>query len=235
MTNNVHSDQVRILRLLIVEDENLFRDLLSAALSQQPGLEVVGSFPSGEAAAEQALRLKPDVALLDIELAGQLNGIQTGLLLRRHLPQLGIILLSNQGSPRVLSSLPAEALSGWSYLLKGSVRDLDSLRRAIEGAASGLMVLDPQLVANRRARAGGALDQLTPRQREILSLVAQGYTNAAIAEKLIIATKTVEKQLNLLYQELGVDRQTSALHPRVKAVLTYIQETQPDSQWELPR
>ena len=71
------------------------------------------------------------------------------------------------------------------------------------------MVLDPSLVANRRARSGGAIDRLTPRQREILGLVAQGYTNAAISEKLVVATKTVEKQLNLLYQELGVDRSTS--------------------------
>lgn len=169
--------------------------------------------------------LRPDVALMDIELGGALNGVQAAILLRRALPNLGIVLLSNQGSPRLLASLPQDSMGGWSYLLKQSVRDISSLHRAIEGAASGLMVLDPSLVANRKARTGGAIDRLTPRQREVMGLVAQGYTNAAIAEKLVVATKTVEKQLNLLYQELAVDRNTSNLHPRVKAVLIYMEET----------
>ena len=213
------------IRLILAEDESLFRDLLGTALRQYPDLEVVGAFSDGETAVREAPALKPDVALMDIELAGQLNGVQAAILLRRALPELGIVLLSNQGSPRILSSLPQDSMGGWSYLLKQSVRDIASLHRAIEGAAAGLMVLDPSLVANRKARTGGAIDRLTPRQREILGLVAQGYTNAAIAEKLVVATKTVEKQLNLLYQELGVDRNTSALHPRVKAVLIYMEET----------
>jgi DNA-binding NarL/FixJ family response regulator len=225
----------RTIRIAIVEDESLFRDLLRTALAQYPGLEVVGAFGDGEQAVRDVPGLRPDVVLMDIELGGQLNGIQAAMLLRRQLPELGIVLLSNQGSPRVLSSLPPDALSGWSYLLKQSVRDIASLYRAIEGAASGLMVLDPQLVASRRARSGGALERLTPRQREILGLVAQGYTNAAIAEKLVVATKTVEKQLNLLYQELGVDRNTSAAHPRVRAVLTYIEESQPEAPWTTSR
>lgn len=215
----------RTIRLILAEDESLFRNLLSSALAQYPDLEVVGGFSDGETAVREAPALKPDVALMDIELGGQLNGVQAAILLRRALPELGIVLLSNQGSPRLLASLPQDSLGGWSYLLKQSVRDIASLHRAIEGAAAGLMVLDPSLVANRKARTGGAIERLTPRQREVMALVAQGYTNAAIAEKLVIATKTVEKQLNLLYQELQVDRNTSALHPRVKAVLIYMEET----------
>lgn len=221
------------IQVALVEDEDLYRDLLRAALSQHPAIEVIGAFADGETAAREVPSLRPQVVVLDIELGGKLNGVQVGMLLRRTLPDLGVVLLSNQGSPRVLASLPPDALNGWSYLLKRSVRDLSSLYRAIEGAASGLMVLDPQLVVNRRAREGGRLARVTPRQREILSLVAQGYTNAAIAEELVLATKTVEKQLNLLYQELGVDRGSSALHPRVKAVLMYLEETQPAEQWQL--
>jgi DNA-binding NarL/FixJ family response regulator len=221
------------IRVILAEDEDLYRDMLRTALSASAHLDVVGAFPSGEAAVEKAPALKPHVALLDIELGGQLNGVQVGMLLRRALPDLGIVLLSNQGSPRVLSSLPQDSLNGWSYLLKRTVRDIGSLQRAIEGAASGLMMIDPQLITNRRMREGGALARLTPRQREILALVAQGYTNAAIAEKLVVAVKTVEKQLNLLYQELGADRGSSALHPRVKAVLTFLEETQPNEQWQL--
>jgi DNA-binding NarL/FixJ family response regulator len=216
------------LRIVLAEDESLLRDLMRTALSSRPRLEVVGAFANGEAAVEGAPRLRPDVALLDIELGGEINGIQAGMLLRRQLPTIGIVLISGQAAPRVLSSLPQDTMSGWSYLLKQSVRDIESLERAIEGAAAGFMVIDPVLVNARRARSGGALDRLTPRQREILALVAQGYTNTGIAEQLVIAVKTVEKQLNLLYQELGVDRGTSALHPRVKAVLAYLEETHSD-------
>ena len=221
------------LRVILVEDENLFRDLLRTALAQHERLEVVGAFADGQSAVDAAPRLRPAVALLDIELGGTINGIQVGMLLRRQQPTMGIVLLSNQSSPRVLSSFPPETLSGWSYLLKGSVRDVTSLERAIEGAASGFMVLDPTLVNARRARTGGPIDRLTPRQKEVLSLVAQGYTNGAIAEKLVIAIKTVEKQLNLLYQELGADRGTSTLHPRVKAVLMYLDDTQTEGQLAL--
>ena len=227
------SNSGRPIRVIIAEDEDLYRDMLRTALSTDPHLDVVGTFSNGEAAVEQAAGLRPQVALLDIELGGHLNGVQAGVLLRRALPRLGIVLLSNQGSPRVLASLPPDALSGWSYLLKRSVRDVGALQRAIQGAAAGLMVLDPQLVVGRRERAGGALARLTPRQREILGLVAQGYTNAAIAAQLVVAVKTVEKQLNLLYQELGADRGSSSLHPRVKAVLTFLEETQPAEQWQL--
>jgi DNA-binding NarL/FixJ family response regulator len=219
--------------VVLVEDEDLYRELLRSALSQHPRLEVVGSFADGESALERVPALRPQVALLDIVLGGKLNGVQVGMLLKRHLPTIGIVLLSNHGAPGILASLPPEALNGWSYLLKRSVRDVESLLRAIEGAASGLMMIDPHLVAGRRAREGSRLAKLTPRQREILALVAQGYTNAAIAQELVVAPKTVEKQLNLLYQELGVDRGSSALHPRVKAVLLYLEETRSAEQWSL--
>jgi DNA-binding NarL/FixJ family response regulator len=76
-----------------------------------------------------------------------------------------------------------------------------------------------------RPRPGGALSRLTPRQQEILALIAQGFSNAAIAEQLTLAEKSVENQINLLYQQLGIDRGRNALHPRVKAVLTYLQES----------
>ncbi len=135
-------------------------------------------------------------------------------------------MLSSFASPRLLSSLPEAELGGWSYLLKRSVRDAAALRRAIHASAAGLMALDPLLVSRREPRQSGPIARLSPRQREILELLADGSTNDAIAERLGLATRTVENQLVLLYQELGVDRATSTLHPRVKAVLVYLQETQ---------
>ncbi len=218
-------DERRRLRLAIVEDESLYLDLLATVLGLEAGLEIVGTYADAEAALREIPRLRPDVALLDIELGGTVNGAQLGLLLREKLPALGIVLLSNVHAPRLLGSIPSAQVSGWSYLLKRSVRDAGILRRAIDGAAHGLVTLDPTLVAGRQAREDGRVSALTERQREILERVAEGLTNEAIAERLGIAVKTVENQLVLTYQELGVDRERDPVHPRVKAVLIYLAET----------
>lgn len=213
-------------RILILEDEDLFRDLLRVALSQKPHFEVVGAYAQGQDVLQAAEKLKPDVAILDIELGGQLNGIQVGLSLRRQLPKVGILLLSNHGNPQFVSSLPRESMAGWSYLLKKTVSDLAALERTIEGAASGFVVLDPQLVTGMQPRTGGYVSRLTPRQGEILTLIAQGYTNASIAEQLVLSEKSVENQINAIYHQLEIDREVSPMQPRVKAVLIYLQESQ---------
>jgi DNA-binding NarL/FixJ family response regulator len=213
-------------RILILEDEDLFRDLLRVALSQKQRFEVVGAYAEGQDALHAAEKLKPDVAILDIELGGQLNGIQVGLSLRRQLPKVGILLLSNHGNPQFVYSLPREAMVGWSYLLKKTVSDLGGLERAIEGAASGFVVLDPQIVTGMQPRTGGYVSRLTPRQREILTLIAQGFTNASIAEQLVLSEKSVENQINAIYHQLEIDRESSPMQPRVKAVLIYLQESQ---------
>jgi DNA-binding NarL/FixJ family response regulator len=211
---------------MIVEDEGLFRDLLRTALVPHQRLEIVGAYGDGEAALAGAERDRPQVAILDIELGSQMNGIQLGLQLRKQHPGLGIVLLSNHGDPRFVSSLPQEAMTGWSYLLKKSVSDVQALSRAIEGAAAGFVVLDPQLMSGMHPKQGGLLGRLTPRQTDILERIAQGYTNAAIAHELVLSEKSVENQINQLYQQLEIDRSTMAVHPRVVAVLTYLQESQ---------
>ena len=213
------------IKVVIVEDESLYRDLLRVALSQHPLLEVVGTFADGQSALTAMTDLNAQVAILDIDLRSALNGVQVGLMLRQRWPKLGIVLLSNHGDPQFISSLPSEIMPGWSYLLKKSVSDVNALERAIEGATVGLVVLDPRLATGMRPRVGGVLARLTPRQQEVLALIAQGFTNAAIAQQLTLSEKSVENQINLLYQQLEVDRGRSALHPRVKAVLTYLNES----------
>ena len=219
------SDPDRVLRLVIVEDEDLYRDLLSTVLALDKGLEVAGSYANADTALREIPAVRPDVALLDIELGGATNGVQLGLLLREQLPQLGIVLLSNVRAPRLLGSIPQGQVGGWSYLLKRSVRDAGVLRRAIDGSAQGLVTLDPGLVAHRQVRERGRISGLTERQRGILELVAEGWTNENIAQRLGIAVKTVENQLVMTYQELGLDREKDPVHPRVKAVLQYLADT----------
>jgi DNA-binding NarL/FixJ family response regulator len=138
---------------------------------------------------------------------------------------LGVILLSNHSDPAFLASLPPDVLSGWSYLQKRSVTEVAVLQRAIRGATSGMVTLDPGMVTGMAPRAGGLLDRLTPRQQEILALIAQGYANRAIAARLHLAEKSVENQINAVYQQLGLDRGETELHVRVRAVLTYLQES----------
>jgi DNA-binding NarL/FixJ family response regulator len=215
------------IRVAIVEDEPLFRGLLAHYLERHPRLAVVGSYADGAAALEGVPAAQPDVVTLDIELTGKLDGIQVGVALRQTLAQLGIVVLSNHADPRFLGALPREVTSGWSYLLKKSVSDIETLDRAIEGAAAGTVTIDPAIVAGIRPKPGGPLARLTRRQREIMGLVAQGLTNTAIADKLVLAEKSVENQLTTIYSELGVDRRDvdRSVHPRVSAVLAYLSQS----------
>ena len=212
-------------RLLLVEDEPLYRDLLASVLRQQPGLEVVGTFADAESALAHAPPLRPGVALLDIELPGAMDGIALGLRLGELLPDLGVVLLSNHVDPRYVSALPPGAASGWSYLLKQSVGDIDALRRAIDGAAAGHVTVDPVLVTALTPRPKGAVDRLSPRQRELLELLAQGLTNAAIAQRMVLSEKSVENGITRLYEELQIDRDDPTVQPRVRAVLSFLRES----------
>ncbi len=216
--------RARSVRLAIVEDEALYRELLCTALETQPRLEVVGCFGDPEQALQIIPELEVDVVILDIELGAAVNGIQLGLLLRQRLPRLGILLLSNHADPAFLSALPGKTNAGWSYLIKSSVADLATLERALTASAQGLVVLDPQIVARMHPREGGRWADLTPRERELLGLIVQGFSNRAIATHLGLAEKTVENQISLLYQTLGVGRGHPNLHPRVETVLRYLRE-----------
>lgn len=218
-------DEERSIPIAIVEDEGLFRDLLRRALDQEPSLHVVGEFESAIDALERIPQLQPAVVILDIELGGGMNGVQLGLALRKSLPNLGIVLLSNHANPQFLAAVPRAEAGGWSYLLKKSVRDLNALKRVILGSSLGYVVLDQQIVDNLQHREASVLARLTPRQYEILSLIAQGYTNAAIAGQLGLSEKSVQNHINSLYQQLDLDREDPSVQPRVTAVLTYLQET----------
>jgi DNA-binding NarL/FixJ family response regulator len=220
------------MRLVIVEDEGLYRELLATALSSDPDLDVVGTFGSGATALEAVNGLAPDVALLDIELGGEPNGVQLGLLMRQRLPHLGIVLLSNFGSPRFLAALKPEEVAGWSYLLKRSVRDVSLLKHAIKAAAMGLVVLDPALVADRQPNAAGLVSRLTTRQREILELLALGWPNTRIADQLGLSLKTIDNQIALIYEHTGIEPRGD-VHPRVNAVLMYLRETRQLAEWRV--
>lgn len=217
------ADRLTHLRVIIVEDENLLRDLLKESLGQIPAISVSGAYPDGPSAVNHVDNDAPDVALLDINLGAGWNGVETGLQLRKFKPDLGIVLLSNYARPELLTNLPRNAAAGWSYLLKKSVRNIDALARAIEGAAANLVVLDPELVSMAQARNDSRIRDLTPRQLQILSLVAQGYTNSAIAKTLFLSEKSIENHLTTIYSALQIETSSPDQHARVKAVLSFLE------------
>ena len=210
------------IRLIIVEDENLLRDLLTNTLARVSNISIVGTYENGKKALDDVERAKPDVALLDIDLGPGWTGVETGLHLRQCNPSMGIVLLSNYASPDLLQTIPATEVGGWSYLLKKSSHNLHSFTRAIEGARARLVVLDPELLLKAYQEKQHPFNQLTTRQLEILTLVSQGYTNAAIAKSLFLSEKSIENQLTAIYAALNISSGNSQEHARVKAVLAFL-------------
>ena len=210
--------------VLIVEDEGLFRDMLKTALDSYDNLQVLDAVSSGADAIRVAREMKPDVILMDIELGVEPNGIQTGRTIREEQPNVGIVILSVHKDKEYITSLAKDEASGWSYLLKQSVGDTAALARAIEGSASGFVVLDKEVLNGLTPRQGSFVDRLTPRQQEVLSLMAQGFNNAAIAERLVLGSKSVENYINAIYQELSL-APGELVHPRVRAVLAYLEDS----------
>ena len=212
-------------RVLIVDDEALFRELLHRTLSAEPGVEVVGVAEDGETAVRLAREIKPNAVLMDIELPGEIDGIAAALRIKTESPQTGIVILSAHKDRRYVTSLPLEENPGWSYLLKQSAPDLATVIRAIQGSMAGMVVLDPEVVASLRPRQGWVVANLTQRQQEVLELIAQGFNNAAIAQQLTLAEKSVETYINTIYRELGIPGEHE-VNARVKATLFYLEESQ---------
>lgn len=211
--------------MVIVQRPGLYRELLESALADHPATHVVGTYDAVELVGEQVASARPDVAVLEVESEVPGNSIRVGLLLRETLPGVGLVFLSAHArlEPEFFQSL-REQNGGWCYLLKKSVPDLEALIRAIDGAAAGLVVVDPLLLSMSGRQPNGAGPRLTPRQREILRLMAQGLSNAAIARRLLISPKSLEHHINLLYGQLGIDRKDRSLNPRVKSVLVCLRD-----------
>lgn len=209
------------LRVAIVEDQPLYRSMLVQLLDADPRTTVA---VEASGAAEARRRIIPgtvDVAILDIELSDG-NGVGLGVSLRRAAPELGVLLLSSQDVMELLLDLPPDVRRGWSYLSKTTSTSAASLFTAIEATAAGQTVLDPELIGRSVPRAGSALAGLSQRQFQVLSLVAEGLSNAGIAERLGLSSRSVENHLNAVYSALDLP---VGHNSRVSAVLRLIEET----------
>ncbi len=214
-----------IIKVLIVEDEALFRDMLRTSLATFPEIQVVGVASNGSQAVKMATELHPDVVLMDVELGSEPNGIKAGHKIRAVHPETGVVVLSMHRDRQYIANLPQDMAAGWSYLLKQSVADTRALVRAIQGSACGFVVIDSAVVSGLKPKANSALSRLTDRQLQVLQLMAQGYSNSGIAAELSISEKAVENYTNAIFHELDIIKE-QPIHCRVKAVLTYLQESQ---------
>nr|WP_254073002.1 response regulator transcription factor [Rathayibacter sp. VKM Ac-2856] len=214
---------MRELRLAVVDDQPLYRQMLASLLRGVPG---VRSVVEASSAAEARRRIRPaevDVAVIDIEL-GDGDGIELGRELRAADPELAVVLLSAVDSMHRFLRLGRAEVRGWSYLSKTSSLTSGALMTAIRATLDGRTVLDPALVAARTARRSSPVDALSRRQYEVLVALSSGLTNAAIAEQLGIAVRSVDNHVNALYGALGL-RSDGARNPRVDATLLFLEHT----------
>jgi DNA-binding NarL/FixJ family response regulator len=213
------------MRLLIGEDEALLREGLILLL-EGVGIEVVGVAPDAVALVNLAAGRRPDLILSDIRMPpGHADdGLRAALEIRKARPEVAVMILSQYVNRRYALELLGDNAAGVGYLLKQRVANGERFCQDLRRVADGETVLDPEVVGAMLARArrdGDGIDELTPRQTEVLALVAEGRSNAAIARRLVISEKAVVQHISRIYDQLGLIPSEDD-HRRVLAVARYL-------------
>ncbi|MCK9894453.1 response regulator transcription factor [Frankia sp. AgB32] len=216
------------MRVMIAEDSVLLRQGLTRLL-EELGVTVTAAVEDAEGLLRAVAAAPPDVCVVDVRLPPTFTdeGVRAALVLRRQWPAVGVLLLSQYVEERYAVDLVAgEASRGVGYLLKDRVSDLDEFHAALRRVAAGGTVLDPEVVTQLlvRSRRRDPLDRLTPRETEVLRLMAEGRTNLAVATALQITERAVEKHVTSIFTkfDLPVDGDD---HRRVLAVLRFLDST----------
>jgi DNA-binding NarL/FixJ family response regulator len=221
------SPTVTSIRVVLAEDNTLLREGISRLIEADGDLDLVGVATDLPTLLALVKEHEPDVVVTDIRMppTGTDEGIQAAAHLREEYPSIGVVVLSQYTAPQYAVALLEEGSAGRAYLLKERVAGADELTRAIRTVAAGGSVIDPQvvdlLVQARAKRRTTDLEWLTPREAEILSEMAQGKSNAAIAKTLNVSERAVEKHSNSIFSKLGLSEEPD-VNRRVKAVLVYL-------------
>lgn len=217
------------MRVVIADDSALWREGL-ARLLEEAGVEVVALVGDAAALEEAVERLLPDVAVVDVRMppTWTREGAEAAGRLREKWPEMGLLLLSQSIEGRSAAAVARAHPRGFGYLLKDSVLDVTALVEALATIRSGGTVLDPDVVSTLLGRTAtrDRLAPLTDREREVLGLVAQGRSNAAIAKALILTSKTVERHITNILTKLDLP-QTTENHRRVLMVLAWLEDDPP--------
>jgi DNA-binding NarL/FixJ family response regulator len=228
-TSRAYSRGVSI-RVVLAEDQYLVREGLRRMLDSQDELQVVAVGDDLESLLAAVAAESPDVVVTDIRMPpdGSDEGIRAAARLRETHPDVGVVVLSQYATPAYALALLDGGSEGRAYLLKERVKDLDQLVAAIRAVAEGGSMMDPKvvdaLVAENARSEGSPLNDLTPRELDVLREMAEGRNNAAIAEALFLTERSVEKVIHSIFLKLGLTWET-AVHKRVKAVILYLAET----------
>jgi DNA-binding NarL/FixJ family response regulator len=218
------------IRLVLAEDQYLFREGLRRLLETQDDLEIAAVCEDLDSLLAAVDAEQPDVVVTDIRMppAGTDEGIQVAARLREDRPEIGVVVLSQYATPSYMLALMESGSEGRAYLLKERVNDVEQLVAAIRAVASGGSVIDPKvveaLVAESTRAADSRLNELTPRERDVLREMAEGRNNASIAQTLFLTERSVEKVIHSIFLKLGLTWET-AVHKRVKAVIFYLAES----------
>jgi DNA-binding NarL/FixJ family response regulator len=211
-------------RVVIAEDSLLVRAAV-VRLLVEAGVEVVGEAGDGDDLVRKVRAHRPDVAIIDIRMPPEHvdEGLQAARAIRQELPDVGILLLSQYVEERYATELLEHGADGVGYLLKERVADVAQFVEAVHQVAARRSVLDPEVVAHmiggRRRRH--SLDALDDREREVLARMAEGSSNRAIAERMFLSERAVERSITAIFDRLGL-RTSRHAHRRVLAVLAYL-------------
>jgi DNA-binding NarL/FixJ family response regulator len=216
------------LRVVLAEDNYLVREGVRRLLDGD-GIEVTATCADLGSLLAAVDEHRPDVLVTDIRMppTGTDEGIRAAAILRDSHPGVGVVVLSQYDEPEYAVALLARGAAGRAYLLKDALGDTDDLVRAIREVAAGRSVIDPQVVENlvaaRTRFSASPLRALSPREVDVLSAMAQGRSNDAIASTLFISVRVVEKHISAIFAKLGLTEEGD-VHRRVKAVLIYLSE-----------
>ena len=212
------------MRVLIAEDLALLRDGL-VRLRRDNGFDVVDAVADADALVHAARRERPDVAIVDIRLPPTFRdeGLRAALELRRTVPETAILVVSQYVEHAYAAELLAEGGGGVGYLLKDRIMNVDDFVDAVRRVAAGGTALDAEVVAQLFSRRG-PIDALSPREREVLGLMAEGRSNAGIAAALVLSLGAVEKHIASIFSKLRLPPSPDD-HRRVLAVLAYLDES----------
>ena len=214
-------------RVVIGEDDVLMREGIARLLAEA-GFDVVSQAGDAEAFLRKALAHRPDVAVVDIQMppGGEDDGLRAALELRRRLPDTGVLVLSQYYEEQYALDLIGDTAEGVGYLLKERVGDVEAFRDAVTRVAAGGSALDPEVVGRMlsRRRREGPLDELSPRERDVLGHLAEGKSNQGIAEELVVTSAAVEKHVTSIFHKLGLETSPTD-HRRVLAALTYLRDS----------
>jgi DNA-binding NarL/FixJ family response regulator len=211
------------LRVVIGEDDVLLREGIARLLAEA-GFEVVAQAGDADDFLRRTLAHRPDVAVVDVQMPPRHedDGLQAAMTLRRSLPDTGVLVLSQFYEESYALDLIGDRPEGVGYLLKERVGDVSAFIDAVRRVAAGGSALDPEVVGRMLGRRrGGPLDELTPREREVLAAMAEGKSNRGIAEVLVVSDTAVEKHVSRIFNKLGLGPKDTE-HRRVLAVLTYM-------------